>query len=214
VSDEFEALLRDHFRQASEGINPGPKMLERARAAGRRRRVHAWSPRLNTVAVGAAGLAAVGGLVVVVTVLPRTLVGHRVDPVARPPEPVTLHAAPTVVPVGGKIRLAGTAPGRIDVFLRIGEHWADVGDATPADGRYSMTVFARKGTSAARACLAGSSACSVTLRLRVVLSPSHIPTPTPTRSHANSPSAIVSPPVTPASPTPTRTTGPEPTQTP
>lgn len=203
MSDEFETLLREHFRQASERIDPGPELLQRARAAGRRRRVHAWSPRLNAVAAGAAGLMVVGGLVVGVAVLPRSLAGNRTDPASRPPEPVTLHAASVVVPAGGRIRLTGTAYGRIEIFLRIGGSWTGVGDATPAYGRYSATVVAREGAGAVRACLAVSTVCSATVRLRIASSPTRLPAPTPTRTQGSSPGASAPPPVRSHPPTPT-----------
>jgi hypothetical protein len=177
VSDEFETLLRDHFRRAAEGIHPEPEMIERARAA-RRGHARAWWPRMSAVAVGVTGLATAAGLVAVFAVLSGSPDVRRPGPAARPTEEITIHARRTAVPVGGEIRLSGAAPGRLDVFLRMSGSWRDVGDATPTDGRYATAVIAWERTSAVRVCLAGSSVCSVTLRLSVVSTPTPRSIPT------------------------------------
>jgi hypothetical protein len=209
VSDDFETLLRDHFRNAAEGIHPEPETIERARAAGRRReRGSRWRLRMRAMAIGSAGLAAAAAMTAVFVVPDGSPAGRRVGPAARRAAEPTIHADRTTVRAGREFRISGTATGRVTVFLRTGRRWTEAGEVMPADGRYAAAVVASEGAGAVRVCLAGSSFCSVPLSLEVSPpeSPASTATPTPIPAGAAPPYLVRTPTAGPATtPTPVPT---------
>jgi hypothetical protein len=73
------------------------------------------------VAMGLTGLAAVGGVAVMVTLSPGPPHGSRTEPAipVRPAGQVTLHTAGSAVPPGAGIHLSRAATGPVEVFLLV-----------------------------------------------------------------------------------------------
>jgi hypothetical protein len=93
MSEDLDALLREHYRRAAETMVPDPDVVDRARAAGRTRPSPArtW-PRLLAAA------AAIAAIAMVTWGLLRPI--HRSERPATPPRPaVDLTPAPTRTPV-------------------------------------------------------------------------------------------------------------------
>ncbi|WP_433175245.1 hypothetical protein [Actinoallomurus sp. CA-150999] len=99
MSDDLDALLREHYRRAAEGIQPDAELIERYRGSVTpRRTVPAW-PRMLLAAAAVAGIALLAwGL------LKPDHPGRRSVPLAPPPatavpSPSTTHSsAPTTTP--------------------------------------------------------------------------------------------------------------------
>jgi len=88
MSEDLEALLREHYRRAAEGIVPDAEVVERGRRAVRPARARTW-PRVLAAAAAIAVVAAVTwGLLRPV---------HRGAPPVTPPAPVT-DVPPTTAP--------------------------------------------------------------------------------------------------------------------
>jgi hypothetical protein len=58
MSEDLEALLREHYRRAAEGITPDAELVERGRRAARPTRARTW-PRVLAAAAAIAVIAAV-----------------------------------------------------------------------------------------------------------------------------------------------------------
>lgn len=85
MSEDLEALLREHYRRAAEGIVPDAELVERGRRAVRPTRARAW-PRVLAAAAAIAVIAAVTwGLL---------RPGHRDQSPVTPPAPVSDAPAP------------------------------------------------------------------------------------------------------------------------
>jgi len=95
MSEDLEALLREHYRRAAEEIVPDARLIERGRRAVRPRRARTW-PRVLAAAAAIAVIAAVTwGLLRPV---------HRHESPATPPAPVSDVPAPTAPPSGRTTR--------------------------------------------------------------------------------------------------------------
>ncbi|MDN3353685.1 hypothetical protein [Actinomadura sp. DC4] len=89
MSEDLEALLREHYRRAAERIVPGADLVERGRAA-RPSRARTW-PRVLAAAAAIAVVAAVTwGLL---------RPAHRHETPATPPAPATRVPSPSVSPM-------------------------------------------------------------------------------------------------------------------
>lgn len=121
MSEDLEALLREHYRRTAEGITPDAELVERGRRAARPTRARTW-PRVLAAAAAIAVIAAVTwGLLRPV---------HRDQSPATPPAPAgdvpmpsppprTPSPASTVrprvsppLPRGTPVRSAPTSPAR------------------------------------------------------------------------------------------------------
>ncbi|GAB3963774.1 hypothetical protein GCM10029978_022720 [Actinoallomurus acanthiterrae] len=99
MSDDLDALLREHYRRAAEGIQPDAELIDRFRGSARpTRTVPAW-PRMLLAAATVAGIALLAwGL------LKPDHPGRRSVPLAPPPttavpSPSPTHpSAPTITP--------------------------------------------------------------------------------------------------------------------
>jgi len=89
MSENFEDLLRDHYRRAAESIRPDAELVDRYRSAGRPARA---LPVRASVLLAAAAVA-LTALVTWGLLRP----GHRDVPVTPPPLP-TGHTSPLVTP--------------------------------------------------------------------------------------------------------------------
>ncbi|GAA4635062.1 hypothetical protein GCM10023196_079050 [Actinoallomurus vinaceus] len=94
MSDDLDALLREHYRRAAEGIQPDAELIDRYRGSARpTRTVPAW-PRMLLAAAAVAGIALLTwGL------LKPDHPGRRSVPLAPPPatsvpSPSTTHTSP------------------------------------------------------------------------------------------------------------------------
>ncbi|MCW2914811.1 MAG: hypothetical protein JWN52_2879 [Actinomycetia bacterium] len=201
MTDDLEMLLRDHYRRAAEDLHPGPGLIHRAQAAGSVRKPRRYWPL--AVATGTAAI------VLAVPLMTGLLAGPGSAPQpAGPPVQTSQRAHPIVlrldragVRVGEMIHLTGEATVRLDVYLRIGGHWQNVGQVTPVGGRYSSEVMAERGATAVRVCSSTSKECSATLNLTVLRG---TPSATPTRTPRSLP----------RNPTPISTVSPSPATTP
>ncbi len=90
MSDDLEALLRDHYRRAAEDIRPSAELVARVRNTARPKRASRWPPALAAAAA-----------VVIVTVVTWGLLrssGHEETPVSPPPATVDVTPTPSPIP--------------------------------------------------------------------------------------------------------------------
>ena len=105
MSDDLDALLREHYRRAAEGIQPDAELIDRYRGSARPTRTLPTWPRMLLAAAAVAGIALLTwGL------LKPDHPGRRSVPLAPPPatavpSPSTTHtSAPTTNPSPPEVR--------------------------------------------------------------------------------------------------------------
>ena len=103
MSEDLEALLREHYRRAAEGIMPDANLVARTRRAARPAAVRTWPWMLATAAAVAVIAAVTWGLL---------RPGHSSTPVAPPPATVSHSPSPAPPPPTATSPARPTAPPR------------------------------------------------------------------------------------------------------